>query len=108
MVENLEIYHGNSFNYTFEMLEEDGVTPISLVGCTVRFWIGTTILESTSGVVITPSPLDTTGHVHVLVSNTLMAGLTEFEYPVSLEITYADGVVETVYSGILSIKDDGR
>ena len=107
MTENIDMYRGDSFWKSFRLEEEDG-NPISLAGATARFCIGTTILETTSGVVITPSPLDATGYVNVVVSYALMAALTESEYPVELEITYASGVRQTVFSGILTLIPDAR
>ena len=108
MTENIDMYRGDSFWKCLQLVEEDEVTPISLVGATVRFCIGTTILESTSGVVITPDPLDATGYVDVVVSYALMEALTEAEYPVELEITYASGIRQTVFSGILTLIPDAR
>ena len=108
MTENIDMYQGNTFWKCFQLVEEDEITPVSLVGATVRFCIGTTIIETTNGVDITPDPLDATGYIDVVVSNTLMAALTESEYPVELEVTYASGVVQTVFSGILTLLPSAR
>lgn len=106
MVENIEIYHGDTFLKTFQLLEEDEVTPISLTGATVRFAIGTTINETTSGVTITQT--DATGTIDVQVSYALMEALTDLEYPIALELNWSDGVRDTVFAGILSILEDVR
>ena len=107
MVENIDIPHGDSFNKTFQLLEDDGVTPISLAGATFRFAIGTTILETTSTVSVT-APVPANGEIDVLVPYALMETLTELEYPIALEVNWADGIRETVFVGILSISEDVR
>jgi hypothetical protein len=102
----LENYRGDSFQMDILVEDEDG-NPEDFTGATFRMAIGTTILETTSGVTITDN--DAGGTVFVFINYTVMSTLAVGTYDIDVEATWtATGRRETILKGVLEIIEDVR
>lgn len=98
--------HGDSLPIYLEETDQNGA-PIDYTGYVVRFAIGSTINESTSGVTATHT--GTSGTISIFVPDTVMDDLSVGEYNMAIEIYYAAiNTRRTLCIGTLQIVEDVR
>ncbi len=96
-------FQGDSFRLPIAIKEDDGVTPVDISGCSVRFTLGT-ITQSTAGVTVTVNGPN--GTILIDVPYGVMATLTGKDYKFDVEVTYADGFRETLFVATLTLEED--
>lgn len=101
----LERYHGDSLVLPVSVKDDDG-NPINLTDATIRFTIDspTPITDQSPGYSI--SRVDLYGVFTIAISADKMATLAPGSYRFDVELTYASGVRETLFVGILAILED--
>jgi hypothetical protein len=108
---NFTIYQGATFRRTLTLNESDGVTPVDLTGCTLRMQLREELESATPAIELTNTNgrltiLDQTtnkGKVRVLVTDEETAALTFDSAVFDMELEYADGTVDRILEGKVTL-----
>jgi hypothetical protein len=106
-------YHGDTLQLPVEINDSNGAN-VNLTGCTIKFGLGNELLylcspddgHTTAGVTI--SRTDASGIFTITATAAVMAAATQqgCTYNMDMQITYADGRVETLFIGSLEIVEE--
>jgi len=105
----LSQYRGNTLSRNILLLQQDGITPFDITGCTVKFSISPSlteaalITEETAGVTIAVNGPG--GSITLAVPASIMSALKNASYLFDVQVTFADGTVQTLFLATLQLED---
>lgn len=104
---SFEVEAGATFNaYSFQYLQDDGVTPVDLTGWTGKLQVRETTTSSTVAIEVIPTLTPSTGMVDFTFSATQTSSLTASQYVYALELYSPTNVTVRLVEGKIFVSPE--